>query len=138
MRSLVVLFALGLAPMVCSAEVPPCFLGRWKSDEARTVADLRTRPELPDTARALLENNFFGRLVLIFGSRYIGSYFEGQQHPEDASFERVDVVASGPSWLTLRYRVAGKEIRQNWACEGGRIYSVATQWGIREYFTAQP
>jgi hypothetical protein len=139
MRSLVVLLAIASLPVLCSAQVPECFVGRWKSDEARTLADMRKHPEVSEKARALFENKkFFGRLVLIFGPRHVGSYFEGEQSPDHVSFERVDVVASGRNSLTLRSRASGEEMLQKWACEDGRIYAVVTRWEFREYFSPLP
>lgn len=71
------MLALLSAHAVARAEGPPnCFLGRWKSDEALTLEDMRKHPELSSKAKTLFENNFFGKLIAIFGPRSYGSYFE--------------------------------------------------------------
>lgn len=138
MRHRIALIALASIPVLCSAQVPECFVGRWKSDEILTLADMRKHPEVTEKARDLFENSFFGHLVLIFGPRHVGGYLEGEQTREDLSFNRVDIVASGPNWLTLRSRVLGEEMLQKWACEDDRIYAIVTKWEFREYFSPLP
>ncbi|NUN61970.1 MAG: hypothetical protein HUU13_12910 [Burkholderiaceae bacterium] len=138
MRKLLAVLALTVAPTCAFSQVPGCLVGRWKSDEALTLADMRKHPEVTERAKALFENRFFGRLILIFGSRHIGSYFEDEQGRADLSFDEVRVVESGSNWATLRSRLLGVEHLQRWGCENGRIYAVITKWEFREYFSPLP
>ncbi len=138
MRSLVVFAALALGTPAAISGVPECMIGRWKSDEALTLADMRKHPEVTEKAKALFENKFFGRLILIFGSRYAGSYFEGEQDQRDRLLEKIEVVASGSNWVTLSNRYLDTENIQQWVCEDGRIYAEVTKWKFREYFSPMP
>ena len=138
MKRLVALLAIVFSPIWARAVVPECFIGRWKSDEALTLADMRKHPEVTDKARALFEKDFFGRLVLIFGPRVVESYFEGADGKTDHYSERVDVVASGSNWVTLRSRASGGERLTQWGCEDGKIFALVTRWEFREYFSPLP
>jgi len=134
MRRLPALLLFAAAQTCAYGQVPECFVGRWKSDEALTLADMRKHPEVTEKARALFENKFFGRLILIFGARRVGSYFE-EQGLAELTFKPVDAVATGPKSMTLR---GPNEGLVQWACEDGRIYAVVTRWEFREYFLPLP
>jgi|APFre7841882724_1041349.scaffolds.fasta_scaffold170842_1 hypothetical protein len=135
------LFALLLAaPSSCvlAAEVPGCFVGRWKSNEAKTLEDMRRHPEVTAKARALFENNFFGRLVLVISPRHSAGYLEGKQSPVDMTFEVNDVVEAGPAHMVLRTKLMGVTSTQKWFCEGEEIYGLTSRWEFREYFSRLP
>lgn len=83
MKTSAIALATVLASLPAFAMDPPaCFFGRWKSDETLTLADMRKHPEVTEKARALFESKFFGRLVLINGSRNSGTYFEDISSPK--------------------------------------------------------
>jgi len=138
-KNLFVIAALILIPVhAFSAGIPECFLGRWKSDEALTLEDMRKHPEITEKARAIFRSNFFGSLVLVYGPGYGGWYLEGEQTRADISFEKFDVVERGANWVTLRSRTLGAEQHQQWFCESGRIYTFVSKWAFREYFSPLP
>jgi hypothetical protein len=139
MKNFFAIAALILMPLhAFSADIPECFLGRWKSDEALTLEDMRKHPEVTEKARAFFENKFFGSLVLVYGPGYGGGYLEGEQTRADLFFEKFDVMERGTDWVTLRIRTLGVEQHQQWFCESGRIYVLVTRWKFREYFSALP
>ncbi len=115
--------------------IPQCLLGRWKSDEARTLAEVRLNPEVTPQARAVFENGLLGKLVIIFGPRWSGGYLEGRQDRSTISFEPYDVVESSAAGVALRTQVQGVTLTNRWFCEGNAIYTLTTRWGIREYFS---
>jgi len=139
MKNLLAITALISMPLsAVSADIPECFVGRWKSDEALTLEDMRKHPEVTEKVRAIFENKFFGSLVLVFGPGYGGGYLEGEQTRTDIPFERFDVMGRGTDWVILRTRTLGAELHQQWFCEGGRIYVLTSKWEFREYFSPLP
>jgi hypothetical protein len=139
MKTLPALIALVLTPLhALSACVPDCFIGRWKSDEALTLQDMRRHPEVTEKAKALFDNKFFGRLILVNGPSYGGGYLEGRQSPADLSFEKYDIAERGANWVTFRNRTLGVVQLQRWVCEDNRIYTVVSRWEFREYFSPLP
>lgn len=138
-----VAIAIALASLLLSFPVfavdpPTCFLGRWKSDETLTLEDMHKHPEVTEKARALFENNFFGRLVVINGLRNRGSYFEDISSPDAITFEPYLVIQRGTDWMTTRHTLLGIESESKWFCEGTRIYALVTKWEFREYFSPLP
>lgn len=121
-----------------AAELPQCFLGLWKSDEALTLADMQQHPEVTEKARSLFEKHFFGRLVLIFGKRFSGGYFEGEQARSELTLETHEIVEAGPNHAVLRTELMGGKLTSQWFCEGELIYTLVTKWEFREYFTRVP
>lgn len=139
MKNLFVIAALVSIPFhAFSAGIPECFVGRWKSDEALTLEDMRKHPEVTEKARAIFENKFFGSLVLVQGPGYGGWYLEGEQTRADISFEKFDVMERGTNRVTLRSYTWGVERHQQWFCESGRIYTFVSKWEFREYFSPLP
>jgi hypothetical protein len=128
-----------LIPQIGFAMDPPaCFLGRWKSDAALTLEDMRKHPEITEKARSLFENNFFGRLVVIYGSRSSASYFEDREDRQSLTFEPYDIVERGPDWMLLNREFSGIKVQSKLFCEGSRIYALVSKWEFREYFSPLP
>jgi hypothetical protein len=138
-KNLFVIAALILIPIrASSADIPECFVGRWKSNEALTLEDMRKHPEVTEKAKATFENKLFGHLVLVFGPGYGGGYLEGEQTRENLSFQRFDVMERGTNWVTLRIRTLGVEQHRQRFCDSGRIYVLVSRWEFREYFLPLP
>jgi hypothetical protein len=117
------------------AEMPKCFLGRWKSNEVKTLADMRLHGDISEKARKLFEEKFFGRLVMIVGPRRSFSYFTDMQTSSEIEFEDNDVVEAGDSYVVLRYKISNIPITTKWFCEGNEIYALVSRWEFREYFS---
>lgn len=117
--------------------LPNCFLGRWRSDEALTLADMRSHPEVTQKARALFEKQFFGKLVVVFGSRVSGHYLEPEQGPADMVFEPLDIVSATETSVVLRRRLLGVWLDSEMHCEGGRLWVHVSRWQFREWFSPE-
>lgn len=118
-------------------ELPDCFLGRWRSNEALTLADMRKHPEVTPKARALFEAGFFGRLVLVNTRTLSGSYFEPEQDRNSLSLEPIRLVRSTPTSAVIRTDLVGIAQDTEWFCEGANIYALVSRWKFREYFTPE-
>ena len=139
MRNVVVALLVLLGAASAFADEPPaCFLGRWKSDEQLTLQDMRKHPEVSEKAKALFESHFFGRLVVIYGAKHYGAYFEGEQNSNPIRFEPYRVVEQGADWMVLRDESLGVESKSKLFCEGGRIYALVSKWEFKEYFSPLP
>ncbi len=133
-RGLLLLF---IVPSAFSAELPDCFLGRWRSNEVLTVADMRQHPEVTGKARALFESAFFGRLVVIYTRTRGGGYLEPEQDRDSLELAPLNVVASTPTSVVLRTSLLGVTQDSEWFCEEERIYALVSRWKFREYFTRE-
>lgn len=131
-----------LAASLCSSvlaapSLPSCFLGRWRSDEAMTLADMRRHEEVTPKARALFEEQFFGKLVLVFGSKLSGAYLEPYQERKDIVFVPVDVVSATDRSAVLRSSTLGIIQENEFHCEDGRLWVHVSRWKFREYFSPE-
>ena len=120
-----------------SAELPECFLGRWRSNEALTLADMRQHVEVTPKARAMFEAAFFGHLVLVNTRTRSGGYLEPEQGRNSLSLEPINVVASSPTSAIIRTELMGTTQDTEWFCDAGRIYALVSRWKFREYFTPE-
>jgi hypothetical protein len=139
MKTFVAALIATLVPQIGFAVDPPaCFLGLWKSDATLTLEDMRKHPEITEKARSLFENNFFGHLVVIYGSRSSASYFEDREDRQSLTFEPYDVVERGPDWMLLSREFSGTKVKSKLFCEGSKIYALVSKWEFREYFSPLP
>jgi hypothetical protein len=140
MRAVGVIAALALVVLAGKAsadDLPDCFLGRWRSNEALTLADMRKHPEVTPKARALFEAEFFGRLVLVNTRTRSGGYFESEQDRKALALEPIQVVSSTPTSAVIRTDLVGIAQDTEWFCEGKAIYALVSRWKFREYFTPE-
>ena len=93
---------LALASNASAGELPDCFLGRWRSNESLTLADMRNHHEVTPKARALFEAGFFGRLVLVNTRTRSGGYFDSEQDRKSLSLEPIQVLSSTPTSAVVR------------------------------------
>jgi hypothetical protein len=126
-----------LASKTSAAELPECFLGRWRSNEALTLADMQKHPEVTPKARALFGAGFFGRLVLVNTPTRSGGYFDSEKDRRSLSLEPIQVVSSTPTSAVIRINLAGIAQDTEWFCEGATIYALVSRWKVREYFTPE-
>ncbi len=135
--TIVVVVALFCASASAAPSLPNCFLGRWRSDESLTLANMRLHPEVTPRARDLFEKQFFGKLVVVFGSRLSGAYLEPDQDRTDIVFVPVDVVSSTVSSAVLRSTTLGINQENEFHCEGGKLWVHVSRWNFREYFSPE-
>jgi len=124
-----------VAGKTSAAELPDSFLGRWRSNEALTLADMRKHPEVTPKARALFEAGFFGRLVLVNTRTRSGGYFDSEKDRKSLALEPIQVVSSTPTSAVIRTDLVGIAQDTEWFCEGATIYALVSRWKFREYFT---
>lgn len=136
-RVIAVLSLVVHATKVSAEKLPDCFLGRWRSNEALTLADMRKHPEVTPKARALFEAGFFGRLVLVNTRTLSGSYFEPERDRNSPSLEPIRLLSSTPTSALIRTDLVGIVKDTEWFCEGGNIYALVSRWRFREYFTPE-
>lgn len=134
-RTLVVLCM--LTPASSMAELPSCLLGRWRSNEELTLNDMRQHPEVTAKARALFENRFFGRLVIVNTPTLGGGYMEPEQDRESLVLEPFQVVTSTATSAVIRTNLMGTPLDTEWFCEGRDIYALVSKWKFREYFSPE-
>ena len=88
-----------VATLSCSAQTSDELIGTWRSDEQATLAHLEG-VELPEKVRALFENDFFGKLEVIYlASGHVRSEMDGWS--DERSFE---VSGQGHGWVDISYR----------------------------------
>ncbi len=119
-----------------AADLPACMLGRWKSNEELTLADMARHPEVTEKARVLFSNHFFGRLVNVNGPRHQADYFiEDKDKPIEFVPIHVAESTEDSAVIEVESEALGHAIRTSWFCENGLIYALTSRWNFREYFS---
>ncbi len=98
-------FPLALFYVVCcsgavAASTTSCspLLGAWRSDEAKTLANMAS-VALPEEVRKMFEHDFFGSMVVEFDCSQVRSYYQGQVR--EADYELV-FVSPGESDVIIQ------------------------------------
>lgn len=133
-RSLIFVVILGSQGLALAASLPGCFLGRWRSNEELTLADMRQHPEVSPLAKELFERQFFGRLVIVFSKSFWGGYLDPDQGRDDVVFVPIDVVSATETTAVLRSTTLGVVQENEFHCDSGRLWVLVSRWKFREYF----
>ncbi len=117
--------------MVSSMTHANFLLGKWRSDEERTLQEVQKIPALPEKFRELFENNFFGKLVFEFTKNKIYSEFDGET--SEGSYK---VVRSTDESITVRARssLLQEDEETTYYLDGEAIYTIVSKYDFREYF----
>lgn len=112
------------------------FLGRWQSDEEKTLEDMQRHPDIPKQSRQYLEKNLFGQLILIIRKNESASYFPEDENSKIAEFEPHTVTEVGDNYVVFQGYdlLLGKERQTKFYYEDGYIFTYVTKWNFKEYF----
>lgn len=128
------LFLVGvLAASFVNAEDKCPLVGKWRSDEARTLESMRMHGNVTEKQRELFENAFFGRLTVDIECDKFIATFDGEEG-EAVTFE---IVAVEGRAITMRYveSFTGSTIESTATIENDGCYSVPVgSVGFKEYF----
>ena len=116
-------------------EIPAAFVGTWQSDEPLTLESMRDSDRVDPIARATFEDDFFGRLVVVYRPHEGRSYFvDSEALPE---FEPHNIVDSGPSFVTFSIpdnEKLGLDVERTWYVDGDLMIVRMEEWGFVEVF----
>lgn len=116
-------------------EIPAAFVGTWQSDEQLTLESMRGSNRVGPEARATFEDDFFGRLVVVYRPYEGRSFFiDADERPE---FEPHDIVDSGPNFVTFSApdnEKLGLDVQRTWYVDGDFMIVRMDEWGFVEVF----
>lgn len=122
----------------CESEAPPlpeAFLGTWRSDEQLTLESLTYATAVPDDVRAQFENDFFGRLVVMFTETERSSFFIDQgQLPVTVEHNIADAGDNFVTFIEPANDELGLSTERTWYIDGDLIAVPIEEWGFTEYF----
>jgi hypothetical protein len=138
-----------IIPLIAALILPGCantssssLVGKWQSNEEKTLASMGQTPGVTDKAKNLFEHNFFGRLINEYNGKTIKSYYRNTSE----NYEGMD----DPTPYTVLeetneyYLVSGynKALEKNGATklykEGSCYYVFVSKWNFKEYFCRVP
>ena len=116
-------------------EVPAAFIGTWQSDAELTLESMRNSDKVDLQARATFEDDFFGRLIIVYRPFESRSYFiDSEERPD---FEPHAIVDSGPNFVTFRMpdnEELGLDVERTWYVDGDLMIVRMDEWGFVEVF----
>ena len=121
--------------MSASSELPhSAILGKWQSDEAKTLASMREIGGLCDSANEIFQNWFFGQLIVEYSSDSVRSLLLDEEW--DGGFQKYEVMDVAPD--RVRIRVWEGSIN-DWLdsdihIDGEYLYVISGAMSFREYF----
>ncbi|MEM7430525.1 MAG: hypothetical protein AAF351_01170 [Pseudomonadota bacterium] len=122
----------------CEREPPPlpdAFLGTWRSDEALTLESMRQSDQITDDARAVFENRFFGRLVVIFTETERASFFADEDNLPDIVEHNIrDAGENFVVFVEPSNDELGLSSERTWYVDGNIAAVPIEEWGFTEYF----
>lgn len=111
-------------------------LGKWQSDEAKTLEDMRQHPEIPANVQERFKHNYYGRLRLIIQKERSAAYFPDQDLEEPIKFGEHRFLQQGDNYLDIGF-YNSEEQRDDvirWYFEGEYMYTYVPKWQFREYY----
>ena len=118
-----------------ASDTPNWLIGKWKSNEEKTLEDLKKHPEINEEAKKLFTNNFFGRLVIIYRKKSTAWYFIDEK-PEKLEFINYQTVLTENNSVTFKFfnKTLGKDTGRTIYREGNCYYALTEKWNFKEYF----
>ena len=116
-------------------EIPSAFVGTWQSDEQLTLESMRGSDKVDPVARATFEDDFFGRLIVVYRPYDGRSYFiDSDERPD---FEPHAIVDSGTNFVTFsdpNNEALGLDVERTWYVDGDLLIVRMDEWGFVEVF----
>ena len=132
---LILLILSAVSIPVTASSVPKWLAGTWKSNEEKTLEDMRKHPEITEKAKKLFTNHFFGRLVIIYKNEEAAWYLIGD-NPEKLEFIRYQAFPSGNNSVTFKFfdKTFGEKAGSTIYRDGDCYYMFTSKWKFKEYF----
>ena len=136
MRILIIVAMFALCNAAQAKDFTKEILGKWQSDEMKTLEDINKHSEIPAAVLANYNNNYYGRLRLIIQKERSAAYFPDQALKEPIKFGEHKFVKQGENFLDISFydEVTKKQDVIRWYFEGDYIYTIVSQWQFREYY----
>ena len=106
-------------------------LGTWVSDKEQTLAELAKKPRISDKTRALMDNDFFGKLRITYTpDSYVaaldGEVIRGKYEIIEVNkhFVEIEEYAEGD----------GEKTRSRIYIDGHFLYVYSPDYNLKEYF----
>lgn len=120
------------AVLGCQSSPRRLMLGRWQSDRAATLEELRDHPSITPTQRDLLDD-VLGRLVIEYREGSATSKLDGW-----SGSWQYDVVGEGPNYVDLRgFDERSGDVKRIWI-QGDRMWVQVEGMGFNEYYSRMP
>ena len=132
-KNLLILLLLIITPSGCSIKEKNPLIGRWQSDEAATLKEIKNCATCTEKQIELITSKIsFGELMLEIDEDTITSYFEGSDNAGSyriVSFDSPFIIIESHDPITATIGIVTIEIRDN------RMWIPSTRLGFREVFT---
>ena len=132
-KRLLILFLLVIVSSGCSIKEKNPLIGRWQSNEAETLKEIRHCGTYTEKQIELITSKIsFGEFILEIDEDTITSYYEGSDNAGSykiVSFDSPFIIIESHDPITATIGIVTIEIRDN------RMWIPSTRLGFREVFT---
>ncbi len=134
MKSFILLIiCLNLADAVHAAENN--LLGKWKSNEKKTLESMRETQGITDKAKVLFENDFFGKLIIDYKNDTYQARFDNSVEELNKYYPYKILEVTTEHYLIEGYDALLEEFEKKMLFWEGECYFVYTsKWNFKEYF----
>ena len=132
-KNLILLFVLIILPSGCSVKEKNPLIGRWQSNEAETLKEIRDCGPYTDNQIELITSKVsFGEFILEIDEDTITSYYEGSDNAGSYRIISIDspfIIIESHDPITEEVGIVTIEIRDN------SMWIPSTHLGCREVFS---
>ncbi len=124
-----------ILPAFTQAQQKLFYVGKWQSNEEKTLASMRATQGIPEGARTMFANDFFGKLVNEFSSQAFTTYFT-KQKPDSPVFIDANIVMLSENTIRITYfdEKRRQETIRELTFEDDCYSLLVTEWQFKEYF----
>lgn len=114
-------------------------VGKWQSDEKKTLESMESTPGIPEDKRAFFRNGFFGKVIVVSKPNESAVYFVGEDR-EKSEFSRHIVNKISETQFLIEYPESTSSFSEPGIITlHGDCYSVVvSKWKFNEYFCRVP
>jgi len=136
LRTLIIVAMFAFCASAQAKDYTKEILGKWQSDEAKTLEDISRHPEIPADALKTYKNHYYGRLRLIIQKDRSAAYFTDQDLNEPIKFGAHKFSEQGDNYLDISFfdEASKKEDVIRWYFDGKYMYTIVSKWKFREYY----
>ena len=135
-KTIYVIFSVSL--FGCSNDDHQGLIGFWKSNEKMTLESMRSTPGITKEAKAIFNNNFFGKLIIEYKSDTYRSLYENEKdNPKEFyQYQPYKVIeVTDKYYVTESYSdLLGENEKQKLYRVGECCYAYVTKWNFKEFF----
>ncbi len=134
MNKIIAIFFIISLLVGCSMNPTKSLIGKWKSNEQKTLASVEATKGVSEKAKLLFNKDFFGKLIVEYKKDTYRAWYENKEATEGPEPYKLLEATDKYYIVEAIDLLSGKKVPKQMFWDNECYYLLVSKWKFREYF----